>query len=65
MNHGTHLVQANPTLGIVVAFVTHVPLLEEAVVSEGITSFKEVDLADSEESQPIFQKLAKKWSYDP
>lgn len=49
MNHGTHLVQANSTLGIVVASVTYIALFsywEKAMVSEGMTSFKELDLVD-------------------
>lgn len=48
MNHGTHLVQANSTLGIVVASATYIPFLyygEKALVSERLTSFKELDLA--------------------
>jgi len=47
MNHGTHLVQANSTLEIVVASVTYIPLSsygEKAMMSEGMTSFKETDL---------------------
>ena len=68
MNHGTHLVQANSTLGIVVASVTYIPLPsygEKAMTSEGMTSFKETGLAAYEQSQPISQRLAKKWSCDP
>ena len=47
VNHGTHLVQENSTLEIVVASVTYIPLSsygEKAMMSEGMTSFKETDL---------------------
>lgn len=65
VNHGTHLALANSTLGIVVASVTYIPPLsywEKAMVSEAMTSFKEMNLTDSESSQLIFQRLAKKRS---
>lgn len=35
------------------------------MMSEGMTSFKETGLAAYEQSQPISQRLAKKWSCDP